>query len=45
MLFLTFAEMQKDHSDIDPIKQVNNVINELFRGLPEDEMAVTRDIF
>ena len=35
----------KDHSDSDHSKQVNNVIKTLFHGVPEDEMAVTQDIF
>ena len=35
----------KDNSDSDYRKQVNNVIKNLFHGLPEDEMAVTHDIF
>ena len=35
----------KDHSDSDHRKQVNNAINKLFHGLPEDEMDVTQEIF
>ena len=33
------------HSDSDNSKQVNNVIKTLFRGLPEEKMDVTQDIF
>ena len=35
----------KDHSDSDNRKHVNNVINTLFHGTSEDEMAVTKDIY
>ena len=35
----------KYHSDIDHRKQVNNVINTLFSGASEEEMAVTLDLF
>ena len=34
----------KDHSDSGHRKQVNNVINTLFSGGSEDEMAVTLDL-
>ena len=36
---------EKDHSDSDNRKQVNNVIKTLFHGIPEDEMAITQVIF
>ena len=45
MLFHTFENMQKYHSDSDHRKQVNNVIKKLFSGSSEDEMSVTQDIF
>ena len=35
----------KYHSDSDHRKQVNNVINTLFSGASEEEMAVTLDLF
>ena len=35
----------KDHSYSDHMKEVKNVINKLFHGVLEDEMAVTQDIF
>ena len=35
----------KYHSDCDHRKQVNNVINALFSGASEEEMAVTLDLF
>ena len=35
----------KDHSDSYHSKQVNNVINTLFYGASEEEMAVTIDLF
>ena len=35
----------KDHSDRNHRKQVNNVINTLFYGASEEEMAVTLDLF
>ena len=35
----------KDHLDSDHIKQVNDVINTIFSGAYEGEMAVTLDLF
>ena len=35
----------KYHSDSDHRKQVNNVINTLYAGASEEEMAVTLDLF
>ena len=35
----------KDHSDSDHRKEFNNVINILFSGASEEEMAVTLDLF
>ena len=35
----------KYHSDSDHIKQVKSVIKTLFHGVPEDKIAVTKDIF
>ena len=35
----------KNHSNSDNRKQVNNVINTLFSGESEEEMAVTLDLF
>ena len=35
----------KYHSDSDHRKKVNNVINTLFSGASEEEMAVTLDLF
>ena len=35
----------KDHSYSDHRKQVNNVINTLFSGAYEEEIAVTLDLF
>ena len=36
---------EKDHSESDQRKQVNNVIKTLLRGASKDEMYVTQDIF
>ena len=44
-VILHICKDAKDNSYSDHRKQVNNVINTLFNGASDDEMAVTQDIF
>ena len=44
-VILHIHKYEKYHSDSDHRKQVNNIINTFFHGVPEDEMSVTKDIF
>ena len=44
-IILHISKDEKDHSDIDNRKQVNNFIKTLFYGASEEGMDVTLDLF